>query len=70
MTYSIINVVRRCGRKVDGYWMQDCIGTHLEALQRAALHRAANGGRIDVAVTKPVTPTMPRLHYFTDLEVA
>ena len=70
MVYSIVNVTRRYDGKVDGNWMQDCIGTLDDALDRAARAKEVNGGRIDVAVTEPINSPVPMLSYWTGLKLA
>jgi len=62
MTYSLINVVKDNGDgTVQGYWMQDSIGSLAKAQERARATEAANSNRLTIAVCKAVRSAFPIL---------
>lgn len=62
MKLSIIQVKREEGGLVDGYWLQDYVGTLESALVEAQGHEQANGEKIKTAIVSQVTTTTPLLH--------
>ena len=60
MRYSIVNVYRRHGGRVDGAWLQDSVGSLDKARAIARRTSQANSGA-DIAVTEPVCSVTPLL---------
>lgn len=67
--FSLINVMKEHeDGSIDGYWIQDCIGSLEEAIKRAVTTNMANSNRLCIAVVSAVNSTVPILDYFTNLE--
>lgn len=67
MTYSIVTAVKRHDGKVDGYWLQDSIGTLAKARRIARRTSLLNSGA-DIAITEPVSSVVPLLEYWVGLK--
>jgi hypothetical protein len=67
MKFSLINVQASTGPLVNGYWLQDHIGTLASATARARVLEAANSDKIDVAVVEELSTTTPAFSYWTNL---
>lgn len=66
-TFSLLNVTAtHPDGSVDGYWIQNHVGTYQSALATAEKTRAANSGRIMVAVVEGITHTTPMLEFWTN----
>jgi hypothetical protein len=62
MKLSIIQVEREKDGLIDGYWLQDHVGSIEEALVKAQGYERANGGKIKTAIVSQVVTTTPILH--------
>lgn len=69
-TFSLLNVcATNPNGTVDGYWIQDCVGTREDALERAAKTSTANSN-IRVEVIEPIYHPTPRSNYWTQRRIA
>jgi len=66
--FSLINISSKRQNKINGYWLQDHIGTLETAKQVAKETKKANSNKIDIAIILEVINTTPILDYFTDRE--
>lgn len=66
MKFSIINVTQEKNGKIDGYWLQDHIGTLESAKRKAAEISAANEYKLDIAITAEI-PYQDPANYLRNL---
>ena len=62
MKVSIIQIERENNGLIDGYWLQDHMGSLEDALIKAKGHEEANGNNIKTAIVEQVQTTTPMLH--------
>ena len=66
--YSLIAVTEtNPDNTINGYWVQDKIGTLKQAKERAAATSKLNANQ-DIAIVQAVTETNPLLGFFTNLK--
>lgn len=69
--FSLLNVcAKNPDGTVDGYWIQDHVGSREEALKKAARTETANSNKINVAVIEPINHPTPMLEYWTNRRLA
>lgn len=68
MKYSLINVEVDKGETVDGYWVQNVIGSLKDAAKIARETEKANGYRIKIAIVNEINSTTPLLEYWRGLK--
>ncbi len=68
MVFSLINVQKQTGRRVEGNWLQDHIGTLATATERARHTERMNSNAITVAVVAAVNSPVAILSYWENLE--
>lgn len=68
MKFSLINVTKEENGLVDGYWMQNHVGTLETAMLRAKGTEEANSNRITVAIVDDIGRTNPHLDFITKLK--
>ena len=68
MKFSLVNVYADNGAMVDGYWLQNHIGTIDTARERARGLEAANGNRIKVAVVDEIPSSRPEMNFWRGLK--
>jgi hypothetical protein len=67
MTYSLIAITKESpDGSVEGYWLQDCIGSLEKAIGRAVATSMANSGQ-HIAVVEGIRSTTPQLNYWQRL---
>ena len=65
MTYSLINVTKENeDESVEGYWIQDYIGTLEGAIGRAWSTNRVNGHKLNIAIVPAIRSTVPILNYY------
>jgi hypothetical protein len=68
--YSLINVTKEIDTNtVEGYWIQDSIGSLEKAIGIAIKTNIANGNKLIIAIVPKVNTTTPLLNYFKDQNV-
>jgi len=69
ITCSLIIVMKEHPNgTVDGYWIQDHIGTVKEATMRAKAVNEVNSNQLNIAITEKVNSTTPALNYWHNLK--
>ena len=68
MIYSLIAVTKELDNNtIEGYWVQDCVGSLAKAIGRAYATSMANGKQ-SIAVVEGLNSTVPQLNYWTNLK--
>lgn len=69
MIYSLINIQKEHENgTVEGYWIQDVVGTLEKAIGIAYQTYLANSKSIDIAIVEGISSTIPQLSYWTNLK--
>lgn len=70
MQFSLLNVTAtHPDGTVDGYWLQDHIGSYQGALEKATRTAAVNSNRVTVAVVERIPCATPGLGFWTGRRV-
>ena len=69
MIYSLINVTKEIDKNtVEGYWIQDVIGTLDKAIGIAYSTNRINSFKLNIAIVPAIRSTVPTLNYWTNLK--
>ena len=68
MIFSLIIVSKEKNGIVEGYWMQDHIGTLESAQKLADETNEINGNSLNIAIVEQLNSTVPILNYWTGLK--
>lgn len=69
--FSLLNVTAvNPDGTVDGYWIQDHVGSHASALEKAEVTASANSNRITVAVVEQILCPVASLGFWPGRRIA